>query len=81
MSFGTRKSGANSTDKKLLKRYVAAGWEVDKIANKLSLTPALVKRMIAFGKKDAPAKYEDPVADEEPAKVEKPAAAKKAESK
>ena len=48
MSFGLFKKGVNSTDKKLIKRFVAAGWPVDKISNKISVEVKVVKRVIAF---------------------------------
>ncbi len=71
MSFGTLKSGANSTDKKLIRMYHKEGWPVDKIAAKLSLKPALVARIVDF---NAPAPIDpalsapiDPPADQAPA--------------
>jgi len=82
MSFGTCKSGANTTDKKLIKRYVAAGWAIDKIASKLSLRPKLVANIVDFNahaKKGAPvSEAEAEAAKAEIAKeeAEKAAAAK-----
>ena len=56
MSFGIFKSGANTTDKKLIRRFNNAGWSVDKMSNKLSITPEVIERIIAFqaGKKPVP---------------------------
>jgi ethanolamine utilization protein EutQ (cupin superfamily) len=46
MSFGLKKTGANNTDKKLIARYVAAQWPVDKISSKLSIEADVVERVI-----------------------------------
>ena len=46
MSFGIKKYGVNNTDKKLIKRYVAAGWPLDKISNKLSVHAPVVQGVI-----------------------------------
>ncbi len=48
MSFGLYKKGVNNTDKRLIKRFTAAGWPVDKISNKLSVVPELVAKVIAI---------------------------------
>lgn len=48
MSFGLFKNGVNSTDKKLIKRFTAAGWPIDKISQKLSVRPAVIKKLIAY---------------------------------
>ena len=53
MSFGLFKSGANNTDKRLIRRYVAAGWPVDKISSKLSIKPTLVKKIVSYQAKQA----------------------------
>lgn len=46
MSFGIKKYGVNNTDKKLIRRYVAAGWPLDKIANKLSIHAPVIQKVI-----------------------------------
>jgi hypothetical protein len=44
MSFGLFKDGANTTDKKLMQRYLDAGWPLDKISNKLSIRLKVIER-------------------------------------
>lgn len=52
MSFGLKKYGVNNTDKRLIKRYVAARWPLDKISNKLSVHEKVVQRVINDQAKD-----------------------------
>ena len=48
MAFGLFKNGVNSTDKRMIMKFVKWGWSIDQIASKLSVVPALVQRVINF---------------------------------
>lgn len=69
MSFGIKKYGVNNTDKKLIARFVRAGWPLDKISNKLSVHTSLIQKVINFQAKKGVA------AEAKPASAQLPAAA------
>ncbi len=48
MAFGLYKNGANSTDKRMIRKYVRWGWSIDQIANKLSIVGPVIQRVINF---------------------------------
>ena len=84
MSFGCFKNGVNSTDKRLIKRFTAAGWPVDKISAKLSVRPAIIEKFIARQADPVAATAAEPVAEVEAPVVETPVPAapkKKAKAK